>query len=391
MNMTVGYLGKPCDQSANFQQMLRSAGMRVSVLADSSVHSAAESASRFPGSKQLRNARSRVSRLRRQICGETSKAYMAALLRQLDEDQVECIIGFWGTNLLGDIAAIKRARPRMRVYLNVLCHPTALSAAKVAAQNWLFRKHVRHCDGLLVSSVAMQTYLQKNVLPGAEVPCHLWPPYLAEAYHPRQRLADCAQTPNVLFMGRMDWWRGQPSDNVTALLGSLSEQGTHVFHHASPRETIAHPFRHTFDYMPLPEAVEYATQFDASLIAYNLDACGRTDRFSVTVPDRLVASVAAGIPIALPETGFEACREYLRDYQAVISYTSPESLSEQLRDRARVAELKTMALRNSAQYIAERCLGDLLQFIGVREGVTNFERDVTISAASPSLARRGIP
>jgi len=362
--MNAAYLGKPCDQSANFEHMLRSAGLSLSVLADSSIGS---NRARSTGSRHLRKTWSRVSRLRHQVSGDAPSEYLSAVLRKLDEDQIDCIVGFWGTNVLGDLVAIKRARPRVRAYLNVLCHPTALSAMKIAAQNWLFRKHVRHCDGLLVSSRVMQSYLQENVLRGADVPCLVWPPYLAGAYHPLQRMPDCAQTPNVLFMGRMDWWRGQPSDNVTSLLRKLMDCGTHVFHHASPRDITPHAHRHTFDYKPLQEAVEYATQFDASLLAYNLAECERTDRFSVTIPDRLVASVAAGIPIALPDTGYEACREYLRDYEAVILFNSPESLAEQLRDRARLAELKILARRNSARYFAEQHLESLTQFIGADE------------------------
>jgi hypothetical protein len=109
--------------------------------------------------------------------------------------------------------------------------------------------------------------------------------------------------------------------------------------------------------------ISFATQFDASLIVYNLEACRRKDRFKVTVPDRLVAAVAAGIPIAIPEADYDACEEYLANFRAVIPFRSTGELKDQLSDRARMQALKLMAWEDSRLYAGEDHLDPLVRLI----------------------------
>jgi hypothetical protein len=302
-------------------------------------------------------------RLRSQLCGTGDAQYLDDLLGFLDDNEVGCLLSYWGIGVLGDLRAVRRHRPDVKIILNVLCHPTALSRSKVAAQNWFFRHSVDCCDGLIVSSRAMEQYLHAAVLRGRTTPTLVWPPYLSEQYQPRTRLPECAHAPNVLFLGRMDWRGAQPSDNVVGLLRGLMDCGVHVYHHDAPESPPTHLRQHVFRYLSLSEATVYATQFDASLIVYNRAAGARADRFEVTVPDRLVAGVAAGVPIAIPSSGYAACREYLKDYRAVIAFTSPEDLANQLKDRKRVAEMKRMAEEDAARYAAERHVEPLARFV----------------------------
>ena len=83
----------------------------------------------------------------------------------------------------------------------------------------------------------------------------------------------------------------------------------------------------------------------------------------MTVPDRLVASVTAGIPIALPAQGYGASREYLQEYGAVIPFASPAELACHLQDRRAMAHLRTAAQENSHKYVGEDHLGPLAGFL----------------------------
>jgi hypothetical protein len=76
-----------------------------------------------------------------------------------------------------------------------------------------------------------------------------------------------------------------------------------------------------------------------------------------------VATVAAGIPVALPATGYRACEEYLRNYPAVMVFQSAGDLAAQLRDRDRVAALRQKAATSTEDYQAERHLTEFLQFL----------------------------
>jgi hypothetical protein len=149
---------------------------------------------------------------------------------------------------------------------------------------------------------------------------------------------------------------------VRGFIDSLLDAGVHV-HHCEAKGYQPRPNRHAFPYMTLPEAEEYATAFDASLILYNLEACQRRERFEVTVFDRLIASVTAGIPIAIPAQGYAASREYLKDYGAVIEFSSPKELSGKLADRAEIARLRAIARERSELYAGEKRLGPLMDFL----------------------------
>jgi len=288
---------------------------------------------------------------------------LADVLGAVDENRVDCILGYWGTAVLGDLIAVKRQRPNVRTVLNVLCHPTGLTRLKVALQNWYFRRSLKFLDAIVASSGVMKAYLEKRVCHGRRPPILISPPCYAQAFRPRERKSDCELVPNVLFLGRTDWRRAQASDNVETFLDQLAREQVHVFHHRSPESDAVSPYRHSFEYMSLRDAETYATQFDAALIVYNLGSCERTDRFEVTVPDRLIASVTAGIPIAIPARGYEACKEYLKDYQAVIEFDSASDLAAKLRDRQSLHALKSLALQNSGNYLGEPRVAQLLKAI----------------------------
>jgi hypothetical protein len=153
-----------------------------------------------------------------------------------------------------------------------------------------------------------------------------------------------------VFLGRMDG--GQPCDDVRRLLDALAGERVRV-HHVKGGAAAAHPYRVPFPPTDVPGVVAHARRFDASLVAYNSAVCRSAERFRNTVPDRLISSVAAGVPVALPRAGYDACDEYLADYPAVIRFDTPAELAAALRDRPRVAELRAAARAAQAKYRAE--------------------------------------
>jgi hypothetical protein len=95
--------------------------------------------------------------------------------------------------------------------------------------------------------------------------------------------------------------------------------------------------------------------YDASLIAYNTAAAKCDERFRFTVFDRLLTSVTAGVPIAIPKQGYPASKSYLREGgYPMIEFDSPRDLHEALSDRARVNELRDQAWAARQNYAAER-------------------------------------
>ena len=295
--------------------------------------------------------------------GVINSEYNKTLLEFFDKTGVDCILSYWGTNTIPDIISIKRIRPEIKIIHTVLCHPMGLTPLKIFLQNIYFRKSVKYIDGIIYNSNIMKSYFEKNVLYGKKLPSIIIPPYFTKRYFPDKRLVSCNTIPNLVFLGRMDWWAAQPTDNVLGELNALLASGIHVYHSNKTGDLPHCKNRHIFSPMNILELMNYTTQFDASLIIYNMSACKKDDRFKITIPDRLISSVNAGIPIAIPKNGYDACKEYLYDYKAVIEFSSPEDLKAQLSDRTMVTEYRNIAIENSSKYYAEDRFSIYLNFL----------------------------
>ena len=305
----------------------------------------------------------RWSRLRDRAFGTSRGPYTDEILNKIDEHHVQTVLAYWGTQPLPDIKALKRARPDVRFSLNLLCHPVGLQARKVSFDNFTLSQGAKHLDSIISSGPAMTAYLQSHIKGLRDVPLFEFPPCWTEDFGPKEPLPVTRETPNVVFLGRMDWQAGQSSDNVTPMLRELMDEGIDVHYARAPESTIEHAHAFPFDLVPLTEIADFASPFDVSLIAYNVDTAKVQDRFHVTVPDRLITSVAIGLPVALPKRGFTGCREYLKDYEAVIEYESMVDLAHQLRDRERMTTLRGLARLKSQLYRAEDKLPRLLEFL----------------------------
>lgn len=361
--LRVGYLGGKTDHCENITRLMASAGMELPVVVDSANWGIYKQPPRGWGWSPASGVWRKSTRARNQLWGTRHAAYAEHVAEVIDRHGLNCILAYWSSALLGDLMAVKRMRPGVKVVLNLLCHPLGLTKRAVAMQNWYFRRSVGCLDGIIVPGETMKGYLEQNILGGRELPTLVWPPCYSRHLYPAARREPEALRPNVLFMGRMDYYRAQPSDDVRGFIDELMDCGVHVHHHSAKGQP-GHANRHVFEYLPLREAEVFATGFDASLILYNLEACERRDRFAVTVPDRLLASVTAGVPIAIPAQGYEASLAYLKEYEAVIVFASARELAERLRDRAGMDRLRALAQANSEKYVGEKHVGRLLEFLG---------------------------
>ncbi|ADV83414.1 hypothetical protein [Terriglobus saanensis] len=305
----------------------------------------------------------RGARVQAQFFGTNDERYLEETLRILDEAHITHVLAFWGTRPLADIKALKRRRPHLKFILNVLCHPIGLTPLTVKLQHLVMGSAMKSLDGLVVSSAYMQKYFEQNVPGTAKVPTLVLPPCWSEEYARKVPVEPSDARPNVVFLGRTDWSSGQPSDNVSVSLRTLMQQGIDVHYNRSPESETSEEHACPFDGMDIDKLTNFAARFDASLIVYELGNVQRRDRFDVTVPDRLITSVAAGIPVALPAEGYSACKEYLRQYGAVIEYRSMAHLAEQLRDRTMVEGLRKTAFEKAKEYRAEKLLPRLTSFL----------------------------
>jgi hypothetical protein len=173
--------------------------------------------------------------------------------------------------------------------------------------------------------------------------------------------------PNLIFVGRTDLSSStvHAADDLRPLMAAILDNRIELHHARSPETIDGHPYRRPFEPLDQAGLIAKMAKHDASLIAYNAAACQRTERLELTVPDRLITSVAAGVPIAIPSIGYSGSKQYLEDYPAVIEFESVVDLRLQLADRGRIRALGEAAWQARRLYEAEAHGDSLAQFLAV--------------------------
>ncbi len=343
----------------------------------------------------------RVRRALDQFRGTQDPVFRQALAHHLDEHRTELVIGYWGTNPLADLAAIRQLRPRIRLVLMVLCYPLALEPAGVMRQHWLMRRAARHLDGILFPSEAMRSHFERHHLlrrPGPPVETLVLPPCWPRQFQDRagmtEALPEAASAhPNLIFVGRTDLSHPtiHAADDLRGPMQEILAQGLELHHVHSPETDDGHPQRRLFAPETQSGLLGRMARHDASLIMYNTGRCRRPDRFDLTVPDRLISSVAAGVPIALPAEGYRASKAYLANYPALIEFASMADLGRQLGDRARTARLRQVAWAARRHYTAENQGAVLSDFLrGLLGHARHTEGGRAPHTITPSAVRRRI-
>lgn len=315
--------------------------------------------------RKHKRARGRIDRSIDSMFGTRDKDYLDYAVSEIDANEASTIVAYWGTLPLGDTIALKRARPAVRIVAVMLCYPLSLERWGILRQVSSLRRAAPRLDGIVCPTEEMALYLQKNVLGGRAPPCGIVAPCWPARFQSATRAPPEADRPNLVYVGRTDLSGAtvHKADDLRPQMREILDAGIELHHVFSPETADGHPRRRTFTPRSIEELIVMMPAFDASLIAYNLAACKRTDRFDLTVPDRLLSSVAAGVPIAIPRQGYAASKRYLRNYDAVIEFDSAQGLMTTLSDRDAVHALQNNAWAARHRYTAEAQGADLVAFL----------------------------
>ena len=295
------------------------------------------------------------------------KNYLHCVFKHLDQFRSDIVLAYWGTNILSDVVAIKKFRPKVKIVLVVLCHPLAIDSIGVFRQNWMMRRAANWLDGILYPNKVMADYFHSEVL-GAyfnKLPYLVLPPCWPKSYQSTIKPPRTTNKANIIYVGRTDLSSHtiHSGDDLRPLMHDILDAGIELHHVQSPETSDNHPGRNPFTPLNHIDLIAKMATHDASLIAYNLGACKRADRFQLTVPDRLITSVAAGLPIAVPAKGYSGLKAYLTDYPAIFQFNSAVDLKRQLDDRVRVEFAHDSAWDARKYYTAEKQGKALVTFL----------------------------
>ena len=299
--------------------------------------------------------RDRASRSLDQLSRTRNPEYLNHLVTQVDALQPDLIIAYWGTNPLPDVAALRRLRPSVKLILMVLCYPQSLTSPGVFRQHWMMRRAAKFLDGLIFPNREMADYFSSEVLKAHMPPFQVIPPCWPASFQSTAQAALVSDRANLIFIGRTDLSHHtvHAADDLRPLMRAVVESGIELHHRQSAETDDGHPLRRPFQPLGQSALIQKVSGYDACLIAYNTVACARDERFRFTVPDRLITSVAAGVPIAIPSSGYEGSKSYLENYPAMIEFESVNSLARQLADRPQMRKLREAAWQARENYTAQ--------------------------------------
>ena len=297
--------------------------------------------------------------------GTSDPVYLQHSADVIGHSKSNIMVAFWGTVPLPDLIAIKKRHPSLRIIHMLLCYPLALTPMSVAIQHRYFQHASKYIDGLIFPSAEMADYFKRHVLKGRMPPAVIIPPCWPGNFQAATRASCDCESPNLIYVGRTDLDSStiHAADDIRKLMLDILNAGI-TLHHVKSKETSdGHPRRKPFSPLGIRELIATLPAFDASLVAYNTAACSREDRFLLTVPDRLITSVAAGIPVAIPSRGYSASKSYLKEYPAVIEFDSPSDLIARLSDRDAIQRLKEVAWNSRPAFAARRHASTLQDFL----------------------------
>lgn len=298
----------------------------------------------------------RVQRKAERLLGTRHAEYLAHVAQAMQANDSKVVVAYWGTEPLADLVALRRSRPDVKLVLMVLCYPVALEPAGIRRQNWMMRRATKLLDGILFPNAAMRDHFLAESLMPRNLASLILPPCWPAGFQFAGPQPEGLPVPNVVFIGRTDLSAStvHKADDLRPMMLDLLNAGIQLHHGRSAETDDDHPLRRPFSPVSQDQLIARMACHDASLIAYNLAACQNDMRFELTVPDRLLSSVAAGVPIAVPHQGYTGLKQYLAGHEALIAFESPEALLRALGDRERVRSMREAAWLARDRFTAER-------------------------------------
>lgn len=343
---SVTMLGSPLAHQLSLQAMLAAHVGRLDVVSES-----------FSFVRDhLDSTRARLLRRRDELTRTRDHDYLEMLTAHLDTAGTEAVVAYWGTLPIPDLIALRRLRPGVRQVLVVLCHPVSTSTIGVARQQIRMRQAAAVADAFVLPTHAMQRWFADTIVGRRRAATAVVPPCWPADHVPAVQPPPAAADANVIFLGRTDATGATAvsADDARPVLRALLDAGIEVHHGSNPMVDDGHRLRRPFPPSTLRDLIPRVAAHDASVVAYATGGARRLERFALSVPDRLITSAIAGVPIAVPSDGYGGTIEYLSDHPSVLRYDDARHLARMLGDRGRVNELRDAAWQARTGFVAER-------------------------------------
>ena len=243
-------------------------------------------------------------------------------------------------------------------------HLTSMRLERANYRHWLKR-----LEGVVCASQEMLDYAVKEYGVSLRRSCVL-PDYLPASFRGRRDSVDLTTSrhhdnPRVIFLGAPKRYGGQ-IDALDEQFIELANARIHVHAATVSEQALSTGWCHRYPLFTDEDVfsgrlAEYAAQFDAAIMTYNINR--RTERFRSTYPTRFFTALTAGIPVAVHAGFFDACERLVTDEGIGFVYTTPSDLRDKLVDQSLLARCRSNAAEKTPTMTAEAQGAALRAFI----------------------------
>ena len=230
-----------------------------------------------------------------------------------------------------------------------------------------YKMHLQEIEGLVFASSEMQTYVnEKYKLKNSNqivLPDLLPKSFFCEST--RQRTEIQNENPRLIFLGGPGRSGGK-IDSLDGFFQGFATHSLHIYAGQMSEAVIKTGYGHKYPYFSTNQVFtgelgNYANQFDASIIHYNVYK--RHERFRTTIPTRFFTSLTALIPIFIKSGIFDACESFVDKYQIGTSFTDFEDLKSKLFQKDKLESYRYNCYKNVDCFQAESQSGLLSDFL----------------------------
>lgn len=302
--------------------------------------------------------------------GKSDQHLVRALESLAGKHSIDFVVGTWGLPVLETMLVAQRIFSKSAFVHNILTIPDLPILVKGwrgkcwrvyslwfdRVQRHAYRVMLTNCDVRVHCSQRMLAYV-KSVIgvqgPGMDI---VRLERFNRRFFPKTRLAKISSVdgePHVVHIGATNNFSGQTIDDLTLHFRRMTEAKIHVHFHSndSPKSDRNERLRYYHSFSKFSsesisgDLAEFATQFDAVVMLYNVDRA--YERFVNALPTRFLFALIVGIPIAVPKGLFMSCEEYILKHKIGFTFESEGQLAKILADNAAMRVLEMNAFSHS--------------------------------------------
>lgn len=297
------------------------------------------------------------------------KEIKTKISKTIVDNKINVIYCHWGVTVVPLIATIKDEFPNLPVIHEILTYPSSTNRLEIAFQNFFYGMVVKKIDGRIHCSQHMYNYLDARFNLKQQGNDLIRQLYFSQEYFYKKRLpllSERDNEPHLIFIGRTDFSRNRPRDDVRAKVYEIARENIH-FWLPSPACGLAKgDYVHVFPRFNPHRTIEgtlstFMTRFDACIYLHNIRK--KYAMYENSLQTRFLFAFTAGIPIVLPDGYYQSCQEIVEKYRIGFAYKDVKELKAKLSDRKLMAEYRKNAIELSPHVTFENNFEELDKFI----------------------------